>query len=385
MKSIFVAAAGVACLAAVSVATASPSVTTHSQTARPNAAVALPNLAYVKAQVAVGLTAHQVFKAPGPPFAAKKARGKKLFYLPLTTSIPSTAIITHSAQVLAGLVGIRFTAYTTNGTPTAWVQGINEAVAEKPNVLFLTADWRVLGPQLAQARSAGIKVIDGRNVDETERTPSGLDAIVGSPHLRAARLEVDYITLHSKGLAHVLIITNPESHISPIIVQAMKNEYAKVCGSGCKLTVVSVPVAKWATDIQGTVQSALINDPSITYVNPIYDGMVPFAIAGITNAGALGKVKIVSYNGTPSILALVQSGQVMMDVGESFNWDAWAQMDQIMRVMLGLKPAGAEHTTLRIWDKTNIAAAGSPPRVDQGYGTSFIPGYEKLWGLKLKK
>jgi ribose transport system substrate-binding protein len=110
--------------------------------------------------------------------------------------------------------------------------------------------------------------------------------------------------------------------------------------------------------------------------------MVPHVIAGMTNAGALGRVNVVTYNGTPSILALVANGQVLMDVGEDFNWDAWAQTDQIMRVMLGLKPVGPERTILRIWDKTNIAQAGSPPQTDKGYNLSFITGYEKLWGLR---
>ena len=40
-----------------------------------------------------------------------------------------------------------------------------------------------------------------------------------------------------------------------------------------------------------------------------------------------------------------------------------------------------EGVPLRVFDKTNIKQAGNPPQISTGYGSAYVAGYEKLWGI----
>jgi ribose transport system substrate-binding protein len=42
----------------------------------------------------------------------------------------------------------------------------------------------------------------------------------------------------------------------------------------------------------------------------------------------------------------------------------------------------SEHTPLRVFDKTNVSRAGTPPKDSTGYGTPYVAAYKKLWGFK---
>ena len=138
-----------------------------------------------------------------------------------------------------------------------------------------------------------------------------------------------------------------------------------------------------ATRIQPQVQTALTRDPSINYVIALYDSAeAPFAVAAINAAGAASRVKVVTFNGTPSVLKMVQDGNVVeIDIGENLDWIARAIMDQHMRLMAGLAPVKDPHIPLRIFDKSNIRDAGTPPRDSAGFGATYVTGYSRLWGL----
>jgi ribose transport system substrate-binding protein len=163
------------------------------------------------------------------------------------------------------------------------------------------------------------------------------------------------------------------------MLNAMKQEFAKC--SGCKLSIVNVPIPDWATKIQTEVQSALVKDPGVNYVIPFVDGMANFAASGITAAGKKDKVKISTFNGTPEMLKEVKKGDIISaDVGENLEWIGYAIVDQSMRIMGGLTPVKSEHVPVRVFDSSNISQTGS--KFTGGWGNSYVGGYQKLWGLK---
>jgi ribose transport system substrate-binding protein len=168
------------------------------------------------------------------------------------------------------------------------------------------------------------------------------------------------------------------------MVRGIKAEFANHCSASCKLSFVNVSIPDIATRIQPQVQTALIGDPKINYVIALYDSAeAPFAVAGINAAGAASRVKVVTFNGTPSVLKMVQDGSpVVMDVGENLDWIARAILDQHMRLMAGLKPVKDPLIPLRVFDKTNINDTGAPPRDSAGFGAGYVAGYNSLWSLK---
>ena len=70
-----------------------------------------------------------------------------------------------------------------------------------------------------------------------------------------------------------------------------------------------------------------------------------------------------------------------MDAGEDLAWVGWAAMDQAFRAVAGVSAVPNEHTPLRVFDRGNVADAGTPPAVDRGYGNAYVAGYERLWGV----
>ena len=202
---------------------------------------------------------------------------------------------------------------------------------------------------------------------------------VPGPFELAGRLEANAVIAQSGGRADVLVITSDDARSTRPLVRGLRSELATRCPA-CKIRTVDVPIPDWATGIRTEVQSALVRDPGINYVIPIYDSMSQFAIPAIAAGGASGRVKVDTFNGTPFVLKLLQSHDVVaMDAGESLAWVGWASMDQVFRVLAGEAPASSEHTPIRVFDSTNVGEAGHPPQFDTGYGNSYVDGYRKLW------
>ena len=344
-----------------------------------------PNFAYLRAQIRKYM-APPKFVPPGPAFDTSKVKGKTILSIPVSSANPFTANIETAMAGAAKLLGIKFINYTNQAQVSQWVQGIGQAINRKVDLIDMLGgtDPRVLGPQVAAAKRAGIPIGTSHLYDITQ-TPVAVDFSIPADYQRAARLEADWVILDTKGKADVIIVTSNEIVPTPAIVKALKDEFAKQCGSGCKYTLINAPVADWSTKIQPQVQSALVKDPNVNYVIPIYDSMSQFVVPAITAAGRKGKVHIATYNGTPFVMGYLQQGNaVRFEVGENLNWLGWAYIDAEARILAGEKIPRQfnEHTALRAFTSENIDEAGRPPKLSTGYGNAYEIGYKKLWGIK---
>src|SRR5206468_13120783 len=117
---------------------------------------------------------------------------------------------------------------------------------------------------------------------------------VPGPFEQAGRLEADAVITQSGGHADVLVITSNDAHSTVPLVRGLSGELRERC-HGCRTRSVDVPIPDWATRIPTEVQSALVRDPQIDYVIPIYDSMSQFVVPAIRAAGAGGRVKISSF------------------------------------------------------------------------------------------
>ena len=350
-----------------------------------------PDFKYLQAQIDK-FSAIPKFTAPGPAFDISKVKGKKMFSIPVSMANPFTANIQTGMQGAAKIVGLDYTTFSNQGQPSQWVQGMNQAITQKVDIIDLQGgtDPRLLGPQIAAAKKAGIPVQTSHLYDVSQPAPSSLALSIPAEYTVAARLEADWIILDTKGKANVLVVTSNEILPTAPIVAAIKSEFAKQCGSACKVTFLNAPVTDWATKITPGVQSALVKDPGINYILPIYDSMSQFVVPAITAAGKTGQVFIATYNGTPFVMDYLAQGQhVKMEVGENLNWLGWAYVDGAARVLAGLTlPKPPKHfntkTALRVFTAKNIkqALVGGKTKLSTGYGTAYETGYKKLWGVK---
>jgi ribose transport system substrate-binding protein len=324
------------------------------------------------------------FKAPGEPFDAKKAvAGKTLMSIPSSSSIPFVETLQKGVKQLSADVGMKFLDWPNQGQPVQWVQGMNAGLSRKVSAINLMAgnNPASLGPQVKQALAAKIPVIGSHLYDIGDTPPAGVDT-VSAPYEQAGRLMASWIVAKTGGKGNTLVVKIDEVVSTKAMMKGIDDVFAKACGSECPVSTINVAIADVASKIAPQVQAALVKDPKINYIIALYDSAeAPFVVSAVKQANAASRVKVVTFNGTPSVLKLVKSGDVEMDVSENLDWISYAVTDQAMRLMAGLPPVKDPQLPLRIYDKDNVDEAGTNEATAEGFGDEFKSGYRKLWGL----
>lgn len=324
------------------------------------------------------------FEAPGEPFdAAAAMAGATIASIPVNSAIDFTQFYAKAGERIAEEVGFEFTTWPNQGNPTEWGQGVQKALSEDADLieLFAGIDPAQISPQMAQADEAGIPVVAADGYDLTQEVDGSLATAVNCPCSEAARIMADWVTVKTEGDGNFLVLTSSDVKASAASEEAFKDEFATVCPD-CQVEYMDIPSADWATKILPQVQSALVADPDIDYVLPVFDTMSIWTVQAITQAGRQDSVKIATYNGTPSILDMMRDSDIIeMNVGQSNDWMAHVTLDQEMRVVAGL-PTNPDATwPLYIWTEDNLDEAGSPASDSQGYGDEYKDGFRSLWGL----
>ena len=323
------------------------------------------------------------FTPPGPVIDPAPLKGKLLFTIPVSTAIPFCSVTDQQMADFASRAGVTFQAWQSNAQLAQWAQGFTAAQEHQAALInvFCGLDPATVAPQVHEALAAHVPVVAAHTYAPGQPQLEGLSAIVYGAYIPAALLEADWIIRQTNGAADVLVVTAPSTANSAFIQKALADQFAHYCPD-CKLRFIGVNAPDWPTKIGPQVQSAILSDPKLNYVLPIYDGMVQFVVPSIVATGAGDHVKIASFNATPAVLDMIRTGDIVtFDIGEDTTWLAGAIIDQDMRLLLG-KPLIAGYAAgLRAFTKQNVADAGVPAKFGTGYGTSAALGYAKLWGL----
>jgi ribose transport system substrate-binding protein len=331
------------------------------------------------------------FVPPGPAFDASKARGKTIFNIPLLSTDTFNEIVDKAEAEAAAVAGVKFIQFNNQGSPAEWVNGMNQAIAQKVDLIILegSPDPRALTVQLSEAKAAGIPVISTHFYDESvakdQLKQLDLKAIVPANHyLGSGTLTATYAMLQSDCKVNALILEASEVQpTSPGITKRFQETLAESCPKTCKAQAVSIPFGDWTQKAAIELQTRLSADPTINFIAPNFDEGAIYARQAIVSAGAEDRVKIVAYNGSAPIVQMLEDGKsVIVEVGEPLVSLGWHNVDQALRILSGVEPTTVG-TPLRLFDVTNVAEAGK--RVDQlaGYGPpeEFKDGFKKLWGI----
>ena len=369
--------------ALLAVAALAVAVAVTSSPAAPTAPTTQADIAAAKAIIAKYSKVPK-FVAPGPAFNARQVmRGKKVMIIPVTSQIPITQVLTASMAREAKRVGFTFTNWQNQGKADQWIQGIQQAISQRYDVVDLLAiPPAVLKPQIDQARRAGVKVISSHFAGFGWQPPKYIDGAVRLPYFEVGQILAAWAVVQTNGNANVLSIVANDLVSSADVIKGMRSVFARDC-KGCKLDIVDVPTVEWANKVQGEVQSGLQRNPNVNYVLPIYDAMTSFVSAALRVSGKTG-IKQASFNGTPFVLEAVKKGSVQMDIGENEDWIARAMLDADMRAAADLRVPSSHYrgAPLYIFTKSNVAKAGTPPHPAKGYGSAYRTGFDRLWGLR---
>ncbi|MBZ9935645.1 substrate-binding domain-containing protein [Mesorhizobium sp. BR1-1-16] len=322
------------------------------------------------------------FTAAGEPFDAKACMAdKSILSIPGSSSVPFLATINASMARIAKDVGFKFQIWENQGQPTQWVQGIEYGVANKFNLIDLLAgaDPRSLVPQIKAARDASVTVTASHVTGFEQDVPGGVSAAIPIDYKQAGKLLAEWTISKTGGKTNALVLVTNEVLSTDSMVAGLKEAFADC--PDCTYKIVNVSIPDWASKIQPNVQSAVIADPGLNYVIPIYDSMSQFVVPALTITGATDRVKVATFNGTPFVLDMIRNGQVEMDVGENLDWIAYGLLDAQMRLLCGLPAVKDPKIPLLIFDASNAATAGTPAESSKGYGDAYLAGYKALWKL----
>ena len=324
---------------------------------------------------------------PGKPFDASKAKGKSIWYVSLSLSIPFEQYMLQGIQQGAKSVGAKGVGFDGKFSAAEGARGIEQAIQAKASVIMVGGfEPSLVGPALSDAQKAGIPVLMANVQDPGPPRPDYPPAVKGfATHSFSwpGRAEADFVTVDSNGKANVLFMSTSDlPHITGPEKDAFLNELKRVC-PGCKATVMNVPSGQW-NQLQTKTASYIRAHPDVTYIVPDFDGMVIFALPGVHSAGAQDKVKIVSFNATPSVMKALKNGDVVVgETGGPNLLQGWAFADQALRVAAGLKPLPDIGVKDRLFDKSNINSIDLNAEESTWYGhDDYAAQYKKLWGVK---
>lgn len=331
-------------------------------------------------------TSMPTFTAPGPAVDAAKLKGKTIMVVEHDTVADALVEITKGLQSAGKVLGITVDTFNGQGTVSTIEQGIQQGINQKVGAIILVGVATSLVPSsVAAANAAKIPVIGVITGQPDTSLPgqgfgSGLFAASGPSYKELGRLVADTAIVGTKGgnvNAGLLVFNNP---ISPAVVSGIKSVFAGC--SSCKIVASQdVEPPSWPTKTAGIVSSMILANPNLNYIMPVADTIGIFATSGVSQAGATGKVSVVSDDGSsPGTLGLVQKGPIFTaDPGYSAPWAGWEAMDQALRAMSGMKP-GNPIVPIRYLDKSNLSGVNLK-NLANVFGNAYEAGYKKLWGL----
>ena len=214
--------------------------------------------------------------------------------------------------------------------------------------------------------------------------PDGLTAF---DYVGGALLDADWILADSGGKDINLVIFHAGGPRHQQMADAQRQRIESMCVGGCKVTEEIVRFADFATRLPSLAQTVVNRDPSVNYMISVIDGMTLNIIPGLEAAGAQDRVKIATYNGTPSVLQLMKDHHVVYaDPGGPHVWEGWVDVDQALRVLTGNDPVPSateeSKPPNRLFDRTNIDEIDLSGPEEVWYNTAAAKeGFKQLWGV----
>ncbi len=320
----------------------------------------------------------------GDPIDVTALAGELIVSIPIDAGLEFYQVGENAMQTIAEAAGLTYETFPTDGSPTSFQQAFAQAIAKDAGAILLNGPLpETLEPQIEEAAAAGIPVIPVHLSDQSEPVLDITPYEAFAPFNLGAELSALYAVTDLGGEpVKALVLEASGTGPSDGMVQAIRDVLANQAPEGSEVVEsLNIQVPEWATDIQPAVQSALLANPDINAVIPIYDSMALFAIPGIEQAAADRNLGVYSFNGTPAVLNLIQDGIMRSNVAESPDWVAYVNLDTAFRAMLGVPPIEKVSGPVRLIDASNVAETGNPPEAGLGFGDEFPSAYMQLWGL----
>lgn len=310
----------------------------------------------------------QTWSEPGPAFKIDESvRGKAVHYVGSFNDIPFAQQMIAGLKSATELAGMELVVTDMQGSAATAAKLIEQGVAQHAAAIIVQGTrGRSVAAAVENATEAGIPIIEALQQDPgplaQEEADLGVYGSVAACYGCQGEVLADYVAAESSD-AVVAVINSPELEVANLELAGFKAELADMCPD-CQVKVTDVPADRWTTGL-GSATNAILANPDVDYIFPVFDAMVTNVLPAVRAAGAEDRVDIITSNASKAQLADLQAGGVVAaEVGFAGEWIGWAEVDMAIRAILGLPAPKDANVPVRLFTSENIDSVdldGAPP------------------------
>lgn len=322
----------------------------------------------------------------GPTSAPRPTPGKRVAILSCSQATEGCNRPSRSAAEAARALGWEPTILDGKGEPSTQLSILNAAVdARYDAIVIILMDPTNLSEGVRKAQAAGIPMVTlGAPAYSRER--AALDFIPDISHdwLETGKVLADYMIWKSEGKVNALLLHDS----STLVVDQgqYKGSYEtltdpELCPD-CEVTVRSFTQATLtsqpAQDALATIQA----NPDINWIW-CYDFCLQQAVQKLQSAGLGQDLLGAGFDCNAANLELMRQGVIQtVCVADPRDWEAWATIDQLNRMVEGEEPVDQGIPFLLV-DRDTLDQL-TPEDLEKGWqgGVDFRSEFKRLWGAQ---
>jgi ribose transport system substrate-binding protein len=342
-------------------------------------------LAKVREQVKVLMSAQGTYEEP-PATSPKPLEGKTVALISCGQSLSSCANPIRAAKEAAEALGWKTTLFDTKGDFAVADTGVRNAIVAHADAIFIYyIDCSFMRGALREAQDAGVIVVAAESFDCDFRKPEG-EKLFSGQVTYAGGQDYDkwdhgigqaaglYAISQLEGKANAAIFADNTGYGSVAVAEGWE-QALKQC-DGCEINIDYFPTSAFETGLQQRADQFLIQHPDTNVVGVSYEAIT---LSGIEASARTAGRDLLLYigEGGPGGMDLVRRREAATyGVGISQDWEGWAGIDAINRLMHDEQPvsSGIGHQVFT-QDRNLPASGGYKPPVD------FKAAYRKAWGV----
>jgi ribose transport system substrate-binding protein len=318
----------------------------------------------------------------GPASAPKPEPGRKIVYLSGDEQNDICRLYGVHMGEAGKSLGWEVTVIDGKGSPTGWLDGMNQAIALRPQGIAMCADAASLQGPIAAGAAEGIVFVGLHAAAEPGPHPDlHLFVNINQSPVGIGRAEADYAIAHSNGTARVVVITHNEYAIARTKSEATRDRIA-ACG-GCEvLEYVNFPASDAAARMPALTTGWVQRFGLPLYVTSVGDNDFDFATPALRAGGVdPASAILIGADGNRSAYARIRAGNEyqVVTVSEPFELQAYQAIDEFNRAFHGEAPSGFVQEPFLVTTE-NVDEEG-------GDKDTFVPSndykdrYLRLWGV----
>lgn len=313
------------------------------------------------------------------PSGSSALSHKSLGLLVYINSVEGNYRPANATEAAAKAAGWTVTRIDGQGNPANFTQAMNQFVQDKLDAAALM--WvpaNLVAPQLAQAKSQGMKVADLLS------GPSNLQPWLDISYNVGAMSDL-YVTAFHKampngGTIYGIVDNNVTAprQLWTEVQQKLKARYPNIRVVGEH----QADVQNLNADVSSAVSTALTQYPHLGCFFSVADAEGTPILSALATAHNGKNVCVVSSNGQKEFLDAIRAGRNVTDVAIGFEEGGYQLVDALLAEFAGKPiPAADKQLHLLLIDKSNVPQAGQSYEGQPGYVQMFTSEWKQQYGI----